>query len=451
MCSDLAIKVSNVSKHYQVYEKPVDRLKQSLLRGKRKYYTEFKALDNISFEVKKGETVGIIGRNGSGKSTLLQMICGTLTPTSGEVKVHGRVAALLELGAGFNPEFTGRENVYMNASILGLSKQETDAKYDDIVAFADIGEYIGQPVKTYSSGMYVRLAFSVIAHADADILIIDEALSVGDAFFVQKCMRFLRNFMKQGTILFVSHDTGAVVNLCDKAILLDSGLVKMSGTPKDVSEKYLESMYIEKADSDRTHSSKTDSDRADEKASVSNFSDDDYKDARLDYVNQTNLRNDLEVFKFRDDSGSFGEGGARIESVTLLDSDGMPMSWIVGGEMVTLEITCKAITDLNRPIVGFFFKDKLGQNLFGDNSFLTSISRVLLVPASSKFLTIFEFRMPVLPVGHYSFAVAIAEGTQQDHIQHHWVHDALVIVSHSSSVCQGLIGIPMKNIEIKIL
>ena len=176
MSSDIAIKVENLSKCYQLYEKPRDRLLQMLFRGHRQYYREFWALRDVSFEVKKGETIGIIGRNGSGKSTLLQMICGTLNPTSGSIQTHGRIAALLELGSGFNPEFTGRENVYMNASVLGLSKEEVDARFDEIVAFADIGDFIEQPVKTYSSGMYVRLAFAVIAHVDADILVIDEAL-----------------------------------------------------------------------------------------------------------------------------------------------------------------------------------------------------------------------------------------------------------------------------------
>ena len=189
------------------------------------FFREFWALKDVSFEVKRGETVGIIGRNGSGKSTLLQIICGTLSPTGGQVETHGRVAALLELGSGFNPEFTGRENVYMNGSVIGLSRDEIDTLFDDIVAFADIGEFIDQPVKTYSSGMYVRLAFAVIAHVNADTLVIDEALAVGDVFFVQKCMRFLRKFMDEGTIIFVSHDTGAVVNLCNRAFMLNKGQV----------------------------------------------------------------------------------------------------------------------------------------------------------------------------------------------------------------------------------
>ncbi|OYY58750.1 MAG: ABC transporter ATP-binding protein, partial [Polynucleobacter sp. 35-46-207] len=210
--NEIAIKVQGLGKRYEIYDQPGDRLRQFLFPRLRnlfrlshkQYFREFWALTDISFEVKRGETVGIIGRNGSGKSTLLQIICGTLTPTTGSVQTNGRIAALLELGSGFNPEFTGRENVYLNASVLGLTKEETDARFDDIVAFADIGDFIDQPTKTYSSGMMVRLAFAVIAHVDADILVIDEALAVGDVFFTQKCMRFLRNFMKKGTILFVS-------------------------------------------------------------------------------------------------------------------------------------------------------------------------------------------------------------------------------------------------------
>ena len=198
------IRVDGLSKSYRIYNRPEDRLKQFILSRLQRhlgleaaqYYKEFYALDGLSFEIKKGETVGIIGRNGAGKSTLLQIICGTLSPTAGSVFINGKVAALLELGSGFNPEFSGRENVYLNAAIYGLSVEEINAKYDDICAFAEIGEFINRPVKTYSSGMVLRLAFSVIAHVNADILIVDEALAVGDVFFAQKCMRFLRSFME---------------------------------------------------------------------------------------------------------------------------------------------------------------------------------------------------------------------------------------------------------------
>lgn len=218
---NIAIRVNGVTKRYRLYPSTKARLKEWLWRPLKRrlgrpappYYRSFTALDEINFELPKGHTMGVIGRNGSGKSTLLQLICGTLEPTAGNIEISGRIAALLELGAGFNPEFTGRENIYIYAAVMGLSREQASKRFDDIVAFADIGDFIEQPVKSYSSGMLVRLAFAVIAHVDADILIIDEALAVGDAFFVQKCMRFLRRFMQTGTVLFVSHDSAAVTNL----------------------------------------------------------------------------------------------------------------------------------------------------------------------------------------------------------------------------------------------
>lgn len=247
MNTNIAIRVSNLSKCYQIYDTPRDRLKQFVLprmrriagKAHKQYFREFWALKDVSFEIKKGETVGIIGRNGSGKSTLLQMICGTLTPTSGSIQTNGRIAALLELGSGFNPEFTGRENVYMNAAVLGLTHAEIDARFEEIIAFADIGEFIEQPVKTYSSGMYVRLAFAVIIHVDAEILIIDEALSVGDAFFTQKCMMQIKKLIASGiTFLFVSHDSNSVKSLCSSAVLLDHGVVTSAGDTNKVVESY---------------------------------------------------------------------------------------------------------------------------------------------------------------------------------------------------------------------
>lgn len=247
MSSETAIKVEGLSKCYQIYERPQDRLKQFVfprlqrLIGlpPKQYYKEFWALRDISFEIKKGETVGIIGRNGSGKSTLLQMICGTLNPTAGSISTHGRIAALLELGSGFNPEFTGRENVYMNAAVLGMSTGETDARYNKIVEFADIGNFIEQPVKTYSSGMMVRLAFSVAIHVEPDILIVDEALSVGDAYFQAKCAKMIQEIISTGsTVLFVSHDTASVKSLCGQALLLDSGRSQYLGNVNTAVEKY---------------------------------------------------------------------------------------------------------------------------------------------------------------------------------------------------------------------
>jgi lipopolysaccharide transport system ATP-binding protein len=252
MSSDIAIKVENLSKCYQIYETPRDRLKQfvfpkalrTLGMQPKQYFSEFWALKDVSFEVKKGETVGIIGRNGSGKSTLLQMICGTLNPTCGSIQTKGRVAALLELGSGFNPEFTGHENVYMNAAILGLAKEEIDAKFNEIAAFADIGQFIDQPVKTYSSGMMVRLAFAVAISVDPDILIVDEALSVGDELFQRKCFSRIEAIRANGaTVLFVSHSGAQIVELCDRALLLDSGEKIAEGVPKIIVGQYQKLLY----------------------------------------------------------------------------------------------------------------------------------------------------------------------------------------------------------------
>ena len=241
---DVAIRVENLSKCYQIYDKPRDRLMQMLTLGRRRFYREFWALRNISFDVKKGETVGIIGRNGSGKSTLLQMICGTLNPTSGSIQTNGRIAALLELGSGFNPEFTGRENVYLNATVLGLSSEEIDASFDEIAAFADIGEFIDQPVKTYSSGMYVRLAFAVAVNVKPDMLIVDEALAVGDEPFQRKCYSRIERIRDAGvTILLVTHAANTITQMCSRALLLDHGSRLYMGDPKLAVESYYRLIY----------------------------------------------------------------------------------------------------------------------------------------------------------------------------------------------------------------
>ena len=234
-----AIRAQGLGKTYRLYDKPHHRLLQSLWRGRKNYFREFAALSDVSFELARGQTLGIIGRNGAGKSTLLQIICGTLTPSAGQVQVNGRIAALLELGTGFNPEFTGRENIVINAAILGLSQREIAERLDDIIAFADIGPFIDQPVKTYSSGMYVRLAFAVVVHVNPDILIVDEALAVGDALFQAKCMTRMRRMLDDGlTLLFISHDIAAVKALCQRALWLDHGRVRALGATPEVTRDY---------------------------------------------------------------------------------------------------------------------------------------------------------------------------------------------------------------------
>ncbi len=243
MCSEFAIRANRLSKHYHLYDRPQDRLKQFLFRNRR-YFREFQALHDVSFEVMPGEVLGIVGRNGSGKSTLLQLVCGTLAPTGGEIAVNGRVAALLELGAGFNPEFSGRENVYLNAAILGLTKAETDSRFESIVEFSGIRDFIDQPVKTYSSGMYVRLAFSVATSVDPDILVIDEALSVGDGEFSRKSFDRIMGLKAAGkTILFCSHSLYQVEAICDRAIWLDSGRIMAAGRAQDVVRQYQDTLF----------------------------------------------------------------------------------------------------------------------------------------------------------------------------------------------------------------
>lgn len=442
------INVKEVSKFFEIYEKPSHRLWQMICRGHKQFYRPFWALADISFEVARGECVGIIGRNGAGKSTLLQIITGTLAPSSGNVEVKGRVAALLELGSGFNPEFTGRENVYLNASILGLTKEEIDAKYEDIVSFADIGEFIDQPVKSYSSGMVVRLAFAVVAHVDADVLIIDEALAVGDTFFTQKCMRFLRHFMETNTVLFVSHDVAAVNSLCNRAILLEHGRIKLLGSPKKVTEMYLEDMF-------ESMQGKSEQPRAERTTSSGNGSlllpagEEDFRDMRQDLLIQSTVRNDIQVFRFNEDGAAFGKGGASIVQVLLVDQNEAPLNWAVGGEVATLRIVCKAHQELYSPIIGFHLKDRLGQCLFGDNTFLAFMDSPLSVRSGQYIKASFTFRIPVLAAGDYSFAVAIAEGTQADHVQHQWRHDALFLTSVATSASAGIMGIPMKEITLE--
>lgn len=443
MSYEAAVEVVGMSKHYQFYEKPSDRLRQLFSRDKKKPSRSFCAVDNVSIEVGRGEIVGIVGKNGSGKSTLLQLICGTLSPSSGEVRVHGRVAALLELGAGFNPDFTGRENVYLSAALYGLSKEEIDKRFADIVAFSEIEDFIDQPVKTYSSGMFVRLAFSVIAHVSADILVIDEALSVGDAYFVQKCMRFLREFIKNGTLLFCSHDTEAVLSLCTKAVLMNRGKVELVGEPRQVVDKYLAAFYQTKNEGMLGVAAGTADGGLKESPRL-----EDYYDLRKDLINGSSLRNDIEIFKFDESQSSFGLGGAKIVSVQLLDSHQRPLSWVVGGEDVQLRIQCETVVPLARPIIGFQFRDRLGQIIFADNTYLTYLNTSVPVDGKARLVATFSFRMPLLPSGDYSVSPAIADGTQESHVQHHWIHDAFMLRVHASVVCLGLIGVPMRNIAL---
>lgn len=454
MSSDHVIEVNELSKNYRIFKRPQDRLAQGALNflarclrsGKRSeaLYQQARdiahvhlALDAVSFSVRRGESLAVIGRNGSGKSTLLQLICGTLAPSGGTLRVAGRVAALLELGSGFNPEFSGRENVYLNGQLLGLSRREIESRFDSIAAFADIGKFLDEPIRTYSSGMFLRLAFAVVAHVDADILIIDEALAVGDAAFTQKCMRFLRDFMKRGTLLFVSHDLGSVKGLCERAIWLDYGKLQMDASAKEVADAYLRKLF----ETNQGASAEVPADRPASHKPVRHL-----RDRRLELLHQSSLRNDLHVVKFEPDASGFGLGAARISDVGFIDEDGHAVNMIVGGESVRLSVRVAALRSLFGPIVGFFVRDRLGQELFGDNTFVSSQSSPLTIAEGEGFEAVFEFEMPRLPRGQYSIVVGVAEGTQTEHVQHHWLNEAVLFESHTTSVAQGLVGISMTEI-----
>jgi len=445
--NDFAIRVSNLSKCYQIYEAPRDRLKQFVMprvkralgKPSKQYFREFWALKDVSFEIKRGETVGIIGRNGSGKSTLLQMVCGTLTPTSGTIETKGRIAALLELGSGFNPEFTGRENVYMNASVLGLNIEEIDDRFNEIVAFADIGDFIEQPVKTYSSGMMVRLAFAVIAHVDADILVVDEALAVGDAIFTQKCMRFIRKFQEHGSLLFVSHDTASVQNLCKSGIWLKNGKIEQTGTAKNISEAYLQYTLQEIYGAESKLTSTMGAAVAEETVPDSTIS------PAIDYGTVASIRDNIDAAK------GWKTGRADIISVALTRLSPGQESVFEGGERVRMTLRAKTHEPMQNPILGFLVRDHLGQDLFGENTLPFTNDKPTPAEAGMTFEGVFEFRLPMLPNGQYAVMASIAEGNLYENVQHHWMHDALIINVSSKKIRWGLVGIPFERVELKVI
>jgi len=446
-CGEIAIRVQGLSKCYKVYDTPKDRLKAFLVPRLQRlvrltetgYGKEFWALRDISFAIKRGDTVGIIGCNGSGKSTLLQAICGTLTPSLGIVETHGRVAALLELGAGFNPEFTGRENVHMNAALLGLSDREVEERFDSIASFADIGDYLDQPVKTYSSGMYVRLAFAIIAHVDADILIVDEALAVGDAIFTQKCMRFIRRFQQHGTLLFVSHDMSAVQNLCRNAIWLDQGSIRRIGNSKTTAEAYLQYTLQELYGTEVALESTT----GNSAPAPVNKTDVREKPPAVDYDTQVAVFNNLP------DASGWATGGAELLGIHLESMERDTAAIFSGGERVRMRIRAIAHKELISPIVGFIVKDRLGQDLFGENTLPFTVLSPRTIKQGQEFKAEFIFNLPMLPNGQYAVMASVADGDLHNHIQHHYLHDALIITVASSKIRWGIVGIPFERVSLE--
>lgn len=349
--SETAIRVNNLTKMYKLYDKHMDRLKESLGLSKKKCYKEHYALNNISFEIKRGETVGIIGTNGSGKSTILKIITGVLNPTDGEVEINGRISALLELGAGFNMEYTGIENVYLNGTMIGFSREEIDAKLDAILEFADIGEFVYQPVKTYSSGMFVRLAFAVAINIEPEILIVDEALSVGDVFFQAKCYRKFEEFKKMGkTILFVSHDLASVNKYCDRAILLNRGVKVKEGEPKeiiDIYKKILVNQYNEEVEED------IDGEVLEDKSQT--------EEVESDFIYKDSMQKNPDVI-------DYGDGSVNIIDFAILDEHNHITNTLESGTENTVLMKVRFNRTIENPIFAYTVKDILGVELVGTNS-----------------------------------------------------------------------------------
>lgn len=414
--SNNIISVRNLSKFYRLYSKPADRLKE-LLFPWRTYHSSFFALEDISFDIKAGEHLGIIGKNGAGKSTLLQILAGVLTPTSGNVEINGRVSALLELGAGFNPELTGRENVEFLATTLNSGTDINKDATEKIIKFADIGEFIDQPVKTYSSGMFVRLAFAMNIINAPDILIIDEALAVGDILFQQKCMRSLAEFCKQGTVLFVSHDPSSVKRICNKALWLEGGKIKEFGDAKEVCDRYVGAANEEFG---RNYTESTDTVEFSENPSDFIQS---KNEASVEEKNKIHLLADAQHGVFE----KYDCIGTREAEILDASFDKVNLSDFVvftGNELCRLVVYVRSEKELPNAVVGFIIKDKLGQYILGLNSFDCQLILNSILP-DQVYAIVFEFTLPKIANGSYTIDIAIAEGSVDNYKQLHWVYDAL--------------------------
>ena len=417
-----AVEFQGVSKSYAIYDAPGDRLKELLSLNRLKRHQDFWALHDVSFEVKRGETFCIVGENGSGKSTLLQMVAGILHPTSGTVGIHGRVSALLELGAGFNPEFSGRDNVYLNGSILGLTTRQIDERYKDIAAFAEIGDFIDQPVKTYSSGMVVRLAFAVAINVDPEILLVDEALAVGDIYFRQRCMRKVHELRQRGiTILFVSHAVSDVKAIGDRVLWLDHGRMIDVGEPDRVVSKYLAAM----TEKDSTYLR--------------------LKSATEPQARRGGVMSAPEIVEtIPNIDHRFGDGRAQILGIAVLDEQGRNLPILEPSTRILVRISVRATADVALPIVGFMLRNQLGMDFSGTN---TSREGYELAPLQAGDVTTVDFYLdlPELYPASFSFSPAIADGTLMGYQMCDWIDNAITLqMGRSEAQVYGYLHLPCR-------
>ncbi|MFG0242881.1 MAG: ABC transporter ATP-binding protein [Phycisphaerales bacterium JB054] len=431
-----AIEVRGVSKCYQIYKHPSDRLKQALTRWKKKYYREFWAVRDVSLTVRKGESVGIIGRNGSGKSTLMQMIAGTLNPTEGSVRVNGQISALLELGAGFNAEFTGRENVFLAGSIRGLSRKRVNELYDRIVEFADIGDFIDQPVKTYSSGMYVRLAFAVAAQVRPEILVVDEALAVGDVFFQQRCHKYMREDLADTTKLLVTHDLNAVANHCDRALVMHKGRVAFEGEPLDAIAFYTKIVHNAQFGGDKAPGGAAKGRPQGEVQGANSGDASGALDESLPWVEVT-----------ADKLG--GAGDVVIRRVALADSNGEPVRAIQPRDSFTCYFEIDVATPRQDLIFGVVMNDRFGNAVFGDNS-LSKPRADLSCPEAGSYVVRMDYVWPEVRPAEYTATFGIGEGK---HAHHHtvqcWAHNVVSVTGIAPQrPVHGMFTNPVKDVRI---
>ena len=431
--SDSAISVRNVTKTYSLYRKPLHRLLEVFHPFGKKYHTPFRALDAIDFEIKKGRALGVIGRNGSGKSSLLQLITGIQQPTSGTVKVNGRISALLELGAGFNPEFTGRENVYLNTAIQGFSEEDTDERFQRIAEFADIGEFIDRPVKTYSSGMYIRLAFAAAVSVQPEILIVDEALSVGDIFFQQKCMTHMQKMMEGCTIVLVSHDMHSIVNLCDRVILLENGKVAFNGDPADGVSKYTKILHDEQFGGKRITGItpvETPPSTLPEKISASEHT-------------FSNFSDWTEV----PPSKRSGAGQAVIERL-YITGQGEPLDVVKKGDLIRIQLLVHSASVMDEIIFGYTVKDRIGNAVFGENSLCLDAPVQHLETGYNRIE--YSFYWPEILPDDYTITVGIGQGSDPlRHIVQCWAHNIVSLTAITPKRCiHGMFNNKLESLAI---
>ncbi len=423
MENDSAIEVSHLTKIYKLYNRPSDRLREALGFSKRARSTELRALDDVSFRVAKGETVGIIGTNGSGKSTILKIITGVLKETSGEVRVNGRISALLELGAGFNMEYTGIENVYLNGTMIGFTKEEIDAKLQSILDFADIGDFVYQPVKTYSSGMFVRLAFAVAINIDPEILIVDEALSVGDVFFQAKCYHKFEEFRKEGrTILFVSHDLSSISKYCDRVVLLNRGVMKAEGRPKEIVDLY-KKLLVNLADGEE----KADGEEGETPAAPGGA------DAKTgDGKSADGLTGPLPM---NPNTLEYGEGQAKIVRVVTEDGSGMITNAIEKGDTFAIRMRVEFLQKVESPIFAYTIKNLQGTEITGTNTMFEKVPVDRAEPGD-VYETCFRQRM-TLQGGEYLISFGCTGYHEGDFRVFHRLYDVLNVTCVSSKNTVG--------------